>query len=440
MIKILNSSQKGFENEFDKILSRGNEDISEVTPKVEFILREVRENGLSALLSQVERFDRWSPKSLQDLSISPSECKEAYDALDKDTKDALHIAYDRIYAFHSKEKRQSWLDFEANGSVLGAKYTPVERAGLYIPGGKASYPSSLLMNAIPAIVAGVESIFVCTPTPDRQTNALLLAALHICGIKEIYKVGGASAVGLMAFGVPKSQANPQIKKADVITGPGNIYVATAKKLVFGEVGIDMIAGPSEIAIIADSSANATYLAHDLLSQAEHDEMASSFLFVDDENLAKIVAQKVEAILDTLPKKHIAKSSIDNRGAIIICKDIAQCTHYCNALAPEHLELMVASPFELLPSVKNAGAIFLGSHTPEPIGDYLAGPNHTLPTGGSARFFSPLGVEHFMKKSSVIYFSKGAISTFGKPCAHLAHLEDLDAHAQAVLARMQQTKS
>ena len=436
MIKILKSDNKDFAKEFDKILLRGSEDISEVTPKVESILREVRENGLEALLSQVERFDKWNPKSLEDLQISPKECKEAYNSLDKATKQALHIAYERIYSFHAKEKRQSWLDFDNNGSVLGAKYTPVGRAGLYIPGGKASYPSSLLMNAIPAIVAGVESIIVCTPTPNKQTNALLLAALHICNIKEIYKVGGASAVGLMSYGINSKAQNPSIKKADVITGPGNIYVATAKKLVFGEVGIDMIAGPSEIAIIADSSANAVYLAHDLLSQAEHDEMASSFLFISDENLAQIVASEVERILATLPKKSIAKSSIDNRGAIIVCKNIAQCVEYCNALAPEHLELMVASPFELLPQVKNAGAIFLGTNTPEPIGDYLAGPNHTLPTGGSARFFSPLGVEHFMKKSSIIYFSKDAISTLGKPCAHLAELEDLDAHAQAVLARLE----
>ena len=435
MIKILKHTQNDFEKEFDKILLRGSEDISEVTPKVESILREVKENGLNALLSQVERFDKWSPKNLEDLQISPKECQDAYNSLDKHTKEALHIAYERIYAFHAKEKKQSWLDFEQNGSVLGAKYTPVERAGLYIPGGKASYPSSLLMNAIPAIVAGVDSIVVCTPTPLKQTNSLLLAALHICNIKEIYKIGGASAVGLMAYGIKSSENSTQIKKADVITGPGNIYVATAKKLVFGEVGIDMIAGPSEIAIIADSSANAEYLAHDLLSQAEHDEMASSFLFTPDEHLANIVSQKVEQILETLPKKAIAKSSIDNRGTIIICNDIAQCVQYCNALAPEHLELMVGNPFELLPRIKNAGAIFLGQNTPEPIGDYLAGPNHTLPTGGSARFFSPLGVEHFMKKSSVIYFSKEAIDTLGNPCSHLAELEDLHAHAKAVLARV-----
>ena len=286
---------------------------------------------------------------------------------------------------------------------------PVDRAGLYIPGGKAAYPSSLLMNAIPAIVAGVKEIVVCTPTPNNEVNELLLAAMYLCGIKEAYKVGGASAVGMMAYGCGS------VKKVDVITGPGNIYVATAKKLVFGEVNIDMIAGPSEIGILATSQARVEYLAWDLLSQAEHDEMASSILITPCEKLAKEVALKIEECLQTLPRKEITAKSINERGAIIITKDINEAISLMNEIAPEHLELLVENPLEVLPKIKHAGAIFIGENTPEPIGDYIAGPNHTLPTGGSAKFFSPLGVEHFMKKSAIIYFSKQGINEIGREC-------------------------
>lgn len=458
MINILNSSDSGFEAAFGRILMRGKQDIKSVSAKVSALLQEIQDDGLQAVLSQIARFDSWNPKSLEDIKITPQECQKAYEKLDPNTRQSLHIAYDRIFAFHQKQKQKTWLDFEPNGSMLGQMYIPIERAGLYIPGGKAAYPSSLLMNAIPAIVAGVEQIVVCTPAPQGTLNPLLLAALHICGIREIYKVGGASAIGLMAYGLDSGDAifskadsasksdtdsapaRPLVQKVDMISGPGNIFVTTAKKLVFGDVGIDMIAGPSEIAIIADERANADFIAYDLLSQAEHDEMASSFLFTTSSELASIVAQKIEQILPTLPKHDIAKASINNRGAIIVCKDLTESINLCNALAPEHLELLTHNAFELLPRIKHAGAVFIGKNTPEPIGDYLAGPNHTLPTSGSARFFSPLSVDNFMKKSSIIHFSDEAMRELGEHCARLAHLENLDAHRLAVLARLEKSKS
>ena len=285
------------------------------------------------------------------------------------------------------------------------------------------------MNAIPAIVAGVKEIIVCTPTPENKPNELLLAAAHICGLEEIYKVGGASAIGFMAYG------SENVKKVDVITGPGNIYVATAKKLVFGDVNIDMIAGPSEIGIIADKNANPKYVALDLLSQAEHDEMASSILITDDENLAKQVSSEVESELKKLSRYEITSKSINNRASIIISKSLQESIKLMNEIAPEHLEIMCENPLDLLPFIENAGAIFLGENTPEPIGDYIAGPNHTLPTGGSARFFSPLGVEHFVKKSSIISFSKEAILSLGNPCAILAENEGLEAHKKSIQIRL-----
>jgi len=353
----------------------------------------------------------------------------AYEALNDQVKDALHLAYERIKAYHEKLMPKSWFDYEANGIVTGQKVTPVQRAGLYIPGGKAAYPSSLLMNAIPAIVAGVEEIVVCTPTPDYEINTLLLAALHLCGIKKAYRVGGASAIGAMAYGTNT------IPAVDVITGPGNIFVATAKKLVYGDVNIDMIAGPSEIGILADSSANPKWTAIDLLSQAEHDEMASSILITDDKDLAIKVSGEVEGLLETLSRKDIAQKSINERGAIIVAKDMKEAIELMNEIAPEHLEVMTQAPMELLPYIKNAGAIFMGHYTPEPIGDYIAGTNHTLPTGGTAKFYSPLSVEHFLKKSSLIMMSEDGINEIGEACAMIANIEGLTAHEESVRVRL-----
>lgn len=360
-------------------------DIENVEGRVKELLNAIKKQGQSAIIAQVAQFDNWNPTNFSDLKITQEQMQKAYEAIETPLKDSLQLAFERIYAFHSKQKPKTWLDFEENGNILGQKVTPMDRAGLYIPGGKAAYPSSLLMNAIPALVAGVKEIVVCTPTPHNEPNPLLLAAMHLCGIKEAYKIGGASAIGALAFGAQDSQGKG-IQKVDVITGPGNIYVATAKKLVFGEVQIDMIAGPSEIGILNDGDARADYLAWDLLSQAEHDEMASSILITTSENLAKQVAQKIEEFLATLPRKEITAKSINERGAILIVQNIQEGIALMNQIAPEHLELLVKNPLEILSKIQHAGAIFIGENTPEPIGDYIAGPNHTLPTGGSARFF------------------------------------------------------
>ena len=429
-MKIINTKDTNFKEEFETILARAKSDIKGVSSIVMNIIDEIVAEGNTALKRHIEKFDKWEVKSDDDLMINPADMEKAYNNIDEKLRNALHIAYNRIKKYHEKQLPKSWLDFESNGTILGQKVTPVDRAGLYIPGGKAAYPSSLLMNAIPAIVAGVEEIVVCTPTPDNEVNELLLAACHLCGIKKAYKVGGASAIAAMAYGTKT------IPKVDVITGPGNIFVATAKKLVFGEVNIDMIAGPSEIGILADETAKPHYLAIDLLSQAEHDEMASSIMITTCEDIANKTSDEVEAYLKTLEREIIARTSIENRGVIIVAKDMTEAIALMNEIAPEHLEIMTKNAFELLPYIKHAGAIFLGENTPEPIGDYLAGPNHTLPTGSTAKFYSPLNVENFMKKSSIINFSKNAINELGEACALLADTEGLTAHAKAVRVRLE----
>ncbi len=429
-MKIINTKDKNFEVEFQDILCRAKIDIKKVSKIVNGIIDDIIENGNNAVKKHIENFDKWSPKSEDDLFVNVADMKKAYENIDEKLRKSLHLSYDRIKNYHEKQLPKSWLDFEGNGTILGQKVTAVDRAGLYIPGGKAAYPSSLLMNAIPAIVAGVKEIVVCTPTPNNEPNELLLAACYLCGIKTVMKVGGASAVAVMAYGTKT------IKKVDVITGPGNIFVATAKKLVFGEVNIDMIAGPSEIGILADNTANTNYLAIDLLSQAEHDEMASSILITIDEQIAKDTSIEVDKYLEKLERNEIAQKSIDERGCIIVASSMDEAINLMNEIAPEHLEVMTQSPFDLLPKIKHAGAIFLGQNTPEPIGDYVAGPNHTLPTGGTAKFYSPLNVENFMKKSSIISFSKDAIEEIGEQCALLADTEGLTAHAKSVRVRLE----
>ena len=422
------TTSPSFKAEFNKLLGRGKMDMANVTAIVLNIIDEIKSRKNEALKEHISKFDNWTPKSDDELKISQEDMQKAYKNLDNSLKEALHLAYDRIKAYHEKQKPKSWFDSEENGTILGQKVTPVDSAGLYIPGGKAAYPSSLLMNVIPAQVAGVKNIVVCTPTPDNEPNELLLAACYLCDVTEVYKVGGASAIGAMAYGTQT------IPKVDVITGPGNIFVATAKKLVFGDVNIDMIAGPSEIGILADDSANANHIAIDLLSQAEHDEMASSILITPSQELADSVKVEIQKWLEKLPRKDIAKKSIDERGAIIVTKDMNEAIELMNQIAPEHLEVATMSPFELLPYIKHAGAIFLGHNTPEAIGDYVAGPNHTLPTGSTAKFYSPLGVENFMKKSSIISFSKEAINEIGEDCAIIANTEGLTAHEQSVRVR------
>ncbi|SMC09245.1 histidinol dehydrogenase [Nitratiruptor tergarcus] len=428
-MRIFHTDDSSFQREFTAILERSDMDIEQVTPIVMQIIDEIKKEGDDALYRHIAKFDGWEPKSSEDLRIDAALMQKAYENLDEKLRAALHLAYERIKAYHEKQMPKSWNDFEENGTILGQKVTPVERAGLYIPGGKAAYPSSLLMNAIPAIVAGVKDIVVTTPTPNNEPNELLLAACHLCGIEKVYKVGGASAVAALAYGTQT------IEKVDVITGPGNIFVATAKKLVYGEVNIDMIAGPSEIGIIADESANPRFVAIDLLSQAEHDEMASSILITTSATLAKNVSSEVVKFLQNLQRREIAQKSIDERGAIIVTQCMEEAIDLMNQIAPEHLEIMTQNPFTLLPKIKNAGAIFLGDNTPEPIGDYIAGPNHTLPTGGTARFYSPLSVEHFLKKSSIISFSCQAMQDIGEAAAILAHTEGLEAHAKSIEIRL-----
>ena len=426
---LLKTNEPNFKAQFDELLRRGHMDMENVSKIVLNIIAEIKAEGNCALKNHIEKFDKWRVESDEALEVKTSDMKKAYDALDVKLKEALELAYKRIYAYHEKLMPKSWLDFENNGTVLGQKVTPVDRAGLYIPGGKAAYPSSLLMNAIPAIVAGVKEIVVCTPAPNNELNPLLLAAMHLCGIKKAYKVGGASAIAAMAYGTQS------IPKVDVITGPGNIFVATAKKLVFGEVNIDMIAGPSEIGVLADESANPHHLAIDLLSQAEHDEMASSILITPSLEIAEKTRTEVYAWLEKLDRKAIAEVSIKERGAIIVTSTMDEAVDLMNQIAPEHLEVVTSHPFDLLPKIRHAGAIFMGSYTPEPIGDYIAGPNHTLPTGGTAKFYSPLGVENFLKRSSIISMSKQGIDEIGEACALLAHTEGLGAHEASVRVRL-----
>lgn len=428
-MKIYNTKEENFKKDFNELLKRGHMDMDNVSKIVLDIISEIKKEGNGALKRHIEKFDKWQVQEDASLEIATKDMQKAYENISDELKDALQVAFERIKAYHQKQKPTSWLDFEENGTVLGQKITPVDRAGLYIPGGKAAYPSSLLMNAIPALVAGVKEIVVCTPAPNNELSELLLAAMHLCGIKKAYKVGGASAIAAMAYGTAT------IPKVDVITGPGNIFVATAKKLVFGEVNIDMIAGPSEIGILADESSDPNLLAIDLLSQAEHDEMASSILITPFEEVATQTKTMVYEWLERLNRKEIATKSINDRGAIIVTRDMEEACELMNQIAPEHLEVVTKHPFDLLPKIKHAGAIFMGRFTPEPIGDYIAGPNHTLPTGGTAKFYSPLGVENFLKKSSIISMSEEGIRSIGKECALLAKTEGLGAHEASVLERL-----
>ena len=429
MVKIFSTKDANFQSEFNELLKRGAMDIDGVTTIVKGLLDEIKTDGNAALKGHIAKFDRWEPIDDKALEVTVESMEKAYHNIDASLRDALHLAYDRIENYHQKLMPKSWFDFEKSGTMLGQKVTAVDSAGLYIPGGKAAYPSSLLMNAIPAIVAGVEEIVVCTPAPDDELNELLLAACHLCKVTKVFKVGGASAIGAMAYGTET------IPKVDVITGPGNIFVATAKKLVYGEVNIDMIAGPSEIGILADSTAREDFIAIDLLSQAEHDEMASSILITTDASLAAKVVVKVEEFLGTLSREEIARKSIEERGAIIVTETMDEAIDLMNKIAPEHLEVVTQNPMDLLGKIKHAGAIFLGEYTPEPIGDYIAGPNHTLPTGGTAKFYSPLSVDHFLKKSSIIAMTKEGLNEIGEACALIANTEGLTAHEESVRIRL-----
>ncbi len=427
-MKIIDSKQKDIVAELKRIINRGETATEEVAILVKEIIERVRKHGDPALLEYTKKFDRVT-LALKDLKISPEEIRNAYTRVETKKVDALKRAAQNIRAFHEKQKIKSWVSQEADGVILGQLARPIQSAGIYVPGGKASYPSTVLMNAIPAKVAGVEHLVMCSPAPGRTMNPYILVAADIAGVSEIYRVGGAQAIAAMAYGTA------MVPKVDKIVGPGNIYVATAKRFVFGQVDIDMIAGPSEILVIADQSANPTFVASDLLSQAEHDELASSILVTTSGELAEKVSAEIERQLANLGRKEIARKALDRFGVIVIVGDLQEAAGISNSIAPEHLELAVEKPFELLALIKNAGAIFLGHYTPESVGDYIAGPNHVLPTGGTARFSSPLSTESFMKRSSLIFYTKEGLDAVGEAVMQIADVEGLDAHGNTIKVRM-----
>ena len=395
-----------------------------IEQRVRGILDDVMRQGDRAVLKYTKAFDFTGTNRL---TISPREISQQADRADEKVIKALKISSKRIKAFHERQREKSW-SFSQEGAFLGQIIRPIERVGVYIPGGKASYPSSVLMNVIPAQVAGVKEIALCVPAPKGEMNPYVMAAIQLLGVKEVYRIGGAQAIGAMAYGTKT------IRKVDKIVGPGNIYVATAKKMVFGTVDIDMIAGPSEILIIADNSANPVFAAADLLSQAEHDELASSILITDSLKFAAAVQKEMVKQLARLKREEIARKSIETYGAIMITRDLQEAAEIANRIAPEHLEIMIKKPKRILPLIQNAGAIFLGEWTPEALGDYAAGPNHTLPTGGTARFSSPLGVYDFIKRSSILSFSKKGFITLAEAVKTIADAEGLEAHGNTIRLR------
>lgn len=421
MISIIKYDEKNTE----QIFARGG-NVRDVSGVVSEIIKDVRENGDKALKAYCEKFDG---ATLKDLAVSEKEIKEAVLSVEPKFLRILKQAAKNIERFHKRQKRQGFALKKKDGTVIGQKITPIEKVGLYVPGGTAAYPSTVLMNAIPARIAGSKRIVIVTPpSKDGKINPAILAAAYTAGVTEIYKVGGAQAIAALAYGTES------IPKVDKIVGPGNAFVAEAKKQVFGAVNIDMIAGPSEILVVADENSDAEFVAADMLSQAEHDKMASAVLVTNSENLAVNVQAEIERQLTALERQEIARASIDNNGKIIIAKSVEQAIEISNALAPEHLELCVDEPFKYLDAVKNAGSVFLGRNCPEALGDYFAGPNHTLPTVGTARFSSPLSVDDFIKKTQFTYYTKDALDKVADKIAYFAEKEGLTAHAKSATIR------
>jgi histidinol dehydrogenase len=407
----------------ERILNRNQILSSQYQPIVEEIIQQVKTRGDEALVEYTKKFDEPNISFPEDLVISEKEILHAYKKAPEDFKKALHYAYERIKKFHQSQKEEGKILFE-EGIILGWKITPLERVGVYVPGGKAIYPSTVLMNIIPAQVAGVEEIIVVSPKPNIYT----LAALYICGIRKAYRIGGAQAIAALAFGTNT------IPKVDKIVGPGNIFVALAKKQLYGIVDIDMVAGPSEILVIADKNANAQWVAGDLLSQAEHDELAGPFCITTDLEKALEIKEAIGKLLSSLERKEIAEKSLRNWGAIFVVENLEEAAQLANLIAPEHLEIQTENPFDLLPLIKNAGAIFLGKYTTEPLGDYVLGPNHTLPTSGTARFYSPLGVYDFIKRSSILHVNKKGFEKVKEAAKIMARYEQLTAHELAIKLR------
>ena len=428
MINLLSSNSEDFDTQLSLLIAWESNSDEEINNNVRKIIKEVKDKGDSSVLKFTSEFDSLNAKSISELIISKESLKKSFDNLNQKQKNALNIAAQRIESYHLKQKQESWNYTEDDGTVLGQKVSPLDRVGLYVPGGKAAYPSSVLMNSIPAKVAGVNELIMVVPTPKGVVNELVLAAAHIADVDMVITIGGAQAIAALAYGTET------IPKVDKIVGPGNIYVATAKKQVFGQVGIDMIAGPSEILIICDGSTDPDWIAMDLFSQAEHDEGAQSILLCPDEGFIEKVRNSIQRLLPTMDRESIIRTALKNRGALILTKDIDEAIKISNKIAPEHLELSVENPESILDDIKNAGAIFMGKYSSEALGDYCAGPNHVLPTSSTARFSSPLGVYDFQKRSSIIMASKEGAINLGETAATLAYGEGLQAHAMSALYR------
>ncbi|MCM2971017.1 histidinol dehydrogenase [Larsenimonas suaedae] len=425
----LSASSVDFDQALDTLLAWEGVSDREVQTRVDDILSEVRARGDDALIEFTGRFDRLSVSAMSELTLGRARLEEAYHAISDDQRDALDQAAERIRAYHEHQKPTSWQYTEADGTMLGQKVTPLDRVGVYVPGGKAAYPSSVLMNVVPAHVAGVDDIVMVVPTPDGVLNELVLAAAFVAGVTRVFTIGGAQAVAALAYGTES------VPRVDKIVGPGNIYVATAKRAVFGQVGIDMIAGPSEILVISDGTTPADWLAMDLFSQAEHDEDAQAILVAWDDAHLDEVLESIERLLPTMEREAIIRASLEKRGALIRVESAAEAVTLINRIAPEHLELSVAQPDAWLDQVRHAGAIFMGTYTAEVLGDYCAGPNHVLPTSGTARFSSPLGVYDFQKRSSLIQCSAEGADRLGRVASVLARGESLTAHARAAENRL-----
>ncbi|MEJ7553554.1 MAG: histidinol dehydrogenase [Aquificaceae bacterium] len=421
-IEDLRNSAWRFNERLNFVKNRGQVLTEEYEHVVKEIIQRVQKEGDKAILEYTKRFDGLELTS-ETMEVPYEELERAYNEIEEDVRSALEVAHERIRRFHERQLERSFFT-EEEGIVLGNRVLPLERVGIYVPGGKAAYPSTVLMNAVPAVVAGVEEVIMVSPKPNPYT----LASAFIAGVSRVYQIGGAQAVAGLAFGTET------LPKVDKIVGPGNIFVALAKKLLYGVVDIDMIAGPSEILIIADGSVDPKWTASDLLSQAEHDELAGAFMITTDEEYAREVSQWVEKLLEDFPRREIAQKSIERFGTIFLVEDLYKACEVANYIAPEHLEVLTEEPFALLPYIKHAGAVFLGKYATEPLGDYVLGPNHTLPTGGTARFFSPLGVYHFLKKSSVIYLSKEGFEKVADYAESIAKAEGLFAHYYAVRVR------
>lgn len=429
LIKKLNSQDVNFQADLDALLHVDLVSDHDVTRVVDDIIATVRRDGDQALVAYTQKFDRWTPENASDLEISRQQLEEALARISDDARKALQQAADRVKQYHEHQAQSSWQYTEADGTVLGQKITPLDTVGVYVPGGKASYPSSVLMNVMPAKVAGVENVIMVVPTPDGEISDLVLAAAAIAGVDRVFAIGGAQAVAALAYGTEL------VPKVDKIVGPGNVFVACAKRAVFGQVAIDMIAGPSEILVVCDGKTDPDWIAMDLFSQAEHDEMAQSILISPDADFLLQVEQSIEKLLPTLDRKEIVKTSLQSRGALIAVSSLEEAIEITNHIAPEHLELSVEDPEQWLPSIRHAGAIFMGRYTAEALGDYCAGPNHVLPTSGTARFSSPLGVYDFQKRSSIIYCSEQGASDLGKVASVLARGEYLEAHARSAEYRI-----